>query len=362
MRNCTYFFRLYFKCFLLLLTILAGLVATTTHVHAQGGAGVSISPALIEETLDPGESKEYVLQVRNLQTTPQTYYLLTRNISDVRPGGVPVFAQEDDELTGMELADWIELPFTEITLEPNQELNVPFVMNVPEDASPGSHFGGVFVSVDPPEFNRSGAAVGYQVANIISIRVSGEVNESASIRQFSTERYFNGSLDIDFTVRIENSGNVLVRPVGPVTITNMLGQEVDQFIFNTEASGVFPRRDREFKFDWQGTGVGLGRYEVILSAVYGDQGAKRTMSSTASFWVLPMNIIGPALGVLAVLLLIVFVIVRIYINRTVAQLSGGRTRIIRNRRRKGPSPLLLLTVVMLVVIALFLIVMLTLFA
>ncbi len=344
----------------LLLTALVLFLLPTHFANAQ--AGVSISPALIEETLDPGFEKQYTIDVENLQNSEQTFFIYTRNIEDVRAGGVPVFAPDNNEVTGLELADWIELPISELTLGAGEEASFNFTMRVPENASPGSHFGGVFLSVDAPELERSGAGVAYQVANIISIRVSGDVNESATIRQFSTDKFLYGTQNVDFDVRIENTGNVLIRPTGPVGIYNMLGQQVDQLIFNEEQSGVFPERVREFQFNWEGTGVGFGRYEAIISAVYGDEGAKKTISSTASFWVLPMNIIGPALGVLAVLLLIVFVVVRIYINRTVAQLSSGRTRVVRSRRRSGPSPVLLLTVVMLVVTALFLIVLLALFA
>ncbi len=345
-------------------------VSTAQFANAQ--AGVSISPALIEETLDPGFTKDYTIDLKNLETVEQTYFLSTRNISDVRPGGVPVFARDDDEYTGVELADWIDLKITEMVLQPGESAGVHFTLSVPDDATPGSHFGGVFISVDAPEIETSGAAVGYQVANIISIRVSGEIIEQASVRQFSTDQFLYSKLNVGFNARIENTGNVVVRPYGPVIIQNMLGQEVANFVFNSEAARVPPKflnptnpelnGMREFHFDWEGEGVGFGRYEVILSATYGEEGAKQTMSSTASFWVLPMNIIGPALGVLAILLLIVFVVVRVYISRTVAQLSGGRTRIVRNRRQRGPSPVLLLAVVMLVVVALFLIVLLALFA
>jgi len=357
----TSFFQKTTVLFLLTFITLAGLFLFQVQ-QAGAQSGISISPALIEETLDPGFEKEYTIDVKNLRDSSQTFFITTRNISDVKAGGVPVFAQENDEITGLELADWIELSETEIILEAGQERSISFVMRVPNNASPGSHFGGVFLSVDAPELDRSGAGVGYQVANIISIRVSGDVNESATIRQFSTDKFLYGTQNIDFNVRVENTGNVLIRPSGPLGIYNMLGQQVDQITFNEDQAGVFPERVREFSFNWEGEGVGFGRYEAIVSAVYGDEGAKKTISSTVSFWVLPMNIIGPALGVLAVLLLIVFVVVRLYISRTVAQLSSGRTRVVRSRRRSGPSPVLLLTVVMLVVTALFLIVLLALFA
>jgi UPF0716 family protein affecting phage T7 exclusion len=95
--------------------------------------------------------------------------------------------------------------------------------------------------------------------------------------------------------------------------------------------------------------------------VYGDQGRQATISSTASFWILPMNIILPALGVLAFLLLVVFISVKLYINKAIRGVGGTR-RIVRRRRNGGMSALLLVVVVMLAVTALFLIILLALFA
>lgn len=324
--------------------------------------GVSIKPAMVEETLDPGVEKEYTVNIENLNNSEQTFYLFTRNISGVRDGGTPVFAEEFSERTGYELSDWVALAQTELTLPARGSQSVSYSVTVPENASPGSHFGGIFVSVDPPNIENSGAAVGYQVANIISIRVSGEAIEEASIRQFSTSKFIYGSQDVDFNVRIENSGNVLIRPIGPLEVYNMLGNKVGQIMFNADGSAVFPNVTREYaNVSWEGDSVGFGRYEARLSPVYGDSGAKKTLSSTVTFWIIPFHIVGPIVGVFALLMLITFIGVRLYIKRSLAHLSHGR-RIMRRRRKGGSSALLLFLVVMLTVTALFLIILLALFA
>lgn len=351
-----------FSRFFLLMFFACCVCALFPSMVLAQGAGVSISPATVEETLDPGVQKEYSISVTNLDSREQTYYLYTRNISGVRDGGVPVFAESNQERTGYELVDWITLPTNQITVGGGEKFSFTFTVNLPEDATPGSHFGGIFFSVDPPEIENSGAAVGYQVANIISIRVSGEVTEQASIRQFSTKNYINGSQNIDFTVRIQNSGNVLVRPSGPLEIYNMLGNKVGDVTFNPDKSAVFPNDMREYdNLNWTGDSIGFGRYEAILSSGYGEAGAYKTMSSTVTFWILPWNIIGPALGVLAVVLLVIFIFVKVYIKRSLAHLNQGR-RVIQRRRKNGSSEVLLLSVVMLTVVALFLIVLLALFA
>jgi hypothetical protein len=324
-------------------------------------AGVSISPARIDEMLEPGIIKEYSFTVRNLNNTEQTYFLSKRNISGVRDGGVPIFDDVNAERSRYNLVEWLSVSTDTLTVPGGATAEVTLTLSVPSDATPGSHFGGIFVSVDAPEIEQSGAAVGYQVANIISIRVAGEANENASIRQFSTDQYFHGSKNVDFSVRIENTGNVLVRPVGPLEIFNMLGQKVDTITFNESQGDVFPESIREFNFNWTAEGTGFGRYEAILSPAYGDVGARRTMSSTASFWVLPMNIILPALGALVTILLITFFFVRMYIRRTLAHMTGG-TRLVRRRKQKGSSATLLIIIVLLVVTALFLLVLLAVFA
>lgn len=347
--------RLFFVVLLSTLFLLPMLSA-----EAQSGAGVGLRPATIEGPANPGEMQTHKVGITNLSGTTQTYYLFTRDIIGVEGAGVPVFADEDTEKTGYELTQWLTLDVSEITLAPGEEKEVTVTIAVPENATPGSHFGGMFVSMDPPRLRSTGASVGYEVANIISIRVAGDAVVNAQIRAFSTGNFIYGKPVVDFTARVENKGTVLVRPVGPLEVYNMFGKKVALLTMNEKKSGVFPGSERAFELSWEHDGPGFGRYEAILSMAYGDQGQQSTISSTASFWILPMNIILPSIGVLAVLLLVAYVSVKLYINRAIRGFTGSR-RIVR-RRKGGMSALLLVVVVLLAVTALFLIILLALFA
>ncbi len=323
--------------------------------------GIGLRPATIEEVGNPGESKTYQVEVTNLSSANQTYYLFTKDIVSVSDGGTPIFADEDQEITGFELTQWVTLDKQEINLNPGQSGLVEITIDLPENATPGSHFGAMFVSLNPPRMRTSGAAVGYEVANIISIRVAGDAFENAQIRSFSTDNYLHSESKVDFRARIENKGTVLVRPTGPLEIYNMFGKRVAIVTFNESKAGVFPFTTREFTMHWEDEGPGFGRYQAVLSLLYGDQGRQATISSTLSFWILPMSIIGPALIILAVLLISSYIAVRLYIRRTVQTMSSGR-RLVRRQRRSGVSALLTIAVVMLGVTALFLLILLALFA
>lgn len=338
------------------------LIGFAFTANAQSGAGVGLRPATVEETMEPGESRKFTVQVSNLSGADQTYYLNKRDITGVEVGGVPIFADENFERTGFELSEWIKLDVDKLDIPTDGTANISFTLNVPDNASPGSHFAGIFVSVEPPRLRSTGASVAYEVANIISIRVAGEAVESAQIRQFSTNKFIYGSTNIDFLIRIENEGNVLVRPMGPLEINNMFGKRAAMLTFNDALAGVFPKTTREFTITWEGEGTGFGRYEAVLSPVYGDLGRKSTMSSTVTFWILPMNIIVPSAIVLAVVLATIYIAVKLYVRRTMAVASAGSTRRLVRTRQRNEFPIMLVIVSMFGITALFVIVLLLLFA
>lgn len=371
MLQLTYFMNSIFSkagsCFVLFLLVATFFIVNSLTVLAQGAAGVGIRPAVINDKMEPGELRQYSIQINNLSEIDQTYYTSTRDILGVREGGVPIFSTGNLEKSGFELSEWITLDRTEVFIPVGGTEMLNFVLEIPNDATPGSHFGGVIISVDPPEIENSGASIGYEVANIISIRIAGDAIDQARIRQFSTTKYIYSKTEVDFAIRIENEGNTLVTPAGPLEVFNMFGKRVATLPFNDSQAGIYPKTEvsngmRDFKISWQDDGIGFGRYEAMISAVYGEEGNKNTLTSTVSFWVLPMNIIGPAALVLAVLLLIIYVAIRIYVRRSIAMMSTGTTRRLVRSRQRNQFPIVLLLVSMLAVTALFLIILLVLFA
>ena len=334
------------------------------EVAGSQRAGLSISPAVYEEQHEPGSIHSFTLRINNLEDRQRTLFLAPRNIIGVEAGGVPVFASDEQELTGFELASWIDFSTDVVEIAPNASESVTVVINVPEDAPPGSHFGGINVSSRGEQMERTGAGVNFGVTNIVTVLVDGELDERAMIRSLSTDRFVYGSTDVGFTARVENMGNVLQRPIGPLEVTNMFGATVASLTVNEPRAGVYPRTERVFTTTWSDENPGFGRYQATLSMVYGRGGANQTMTNTVSFWILPLNIIGPAALILGALLLIAFVSIRIYVRRAIAKHTGGTTRrVARSSHRATPFPFWLLTlIVMLAVTAVFLLILLVIFA
>lgn len=336
----------------------------TSLAFAQAGAGVEIKPSMIDEGADPGQVLRQDITLTNISNAEQTYYLISRDISGVTDSNTPIFADPGAEITGFELSSWLEYRTEPITLAPGASEMITITVNVPQDATPGSHFGGVFISVEPPKLREVGAGIGYEVGVIVSIRISGDAIESARIREFSSDRLIYGSPIVNFVTRVENPGNVLIRPVGPLEINNMFGRRVGVLTVNDSLGGVFPGATRAFNSKWEGEGLGFGRYQAIVGLLYGSPGSQTTVSATVSFWVLPLKVILPVLGIISLVILVTYLGIKLYVRRALDELatSGGRRVAVRARRDQGISRLMMVALSLLIVTSLFLIGLLVLFA
>lgn len=303
------------------------------HAYAQSGAGITLVPASIEERADPGSVISQTLKVTNESDEEKQYYIYKRNIKGVEGGGVPIFADEESERTGFEITEWIQLPTEQLIVPAYETRDIPITINVPENATPGSHFGAIFVSAEPPKLREIGAGVGYEIASVVSIRINGDILDSARIRSFSTDKLFYSKKNVLFTAKIENQGNILIRPYGPVTITGMFGMKPITFAVNENYAGIFPGTMRDINFEWNSDEFGFGRYEAILALAYDGDDGQKTIDSSLVFWVFPIKAMLLILGAIIAIIALGYFFTQYYINRAVMRAAGGR-RIVSQRYRK----------------------------
>lgn len=331
---------------------------------AQDSAGVTLEPTTIEDRADPGTVITKTLIVKNESEIDKEFYVYVRNISGVEAGGVPIFAEDGIEKTGYEIADWVSIGSGTVAVPGGGSAEIPVTISVPESATPGSHFGGVFVSMEPPKFRETGASVGYQVVSVISILINGDVIDTARVRSFSTDKLIYSTKNVVFTAKVENQGNILIRPHGLVSITGMFGGDPEVFTVNENLAGVFPGTMRDLTFTWESDGIGFGRYEAVLALVYeGENRGQKTIDATLVFWVFPIKIVLAILAIIITIFALGYVFTRYYINQAIMRAAGGR-RIVspRYRRQVGLSRFAFVFVSILSLIVVFLLVILVLFA
>ncbi len=283
----------------------------------RGEVGLTAIPPRLGDDgsleLQPGQLIQTEVRVRNTSNEVQTIQTLVEDFVIDTDGKtpVPVNGLRDSRWS---LASWLEVPNATTVLPPGVSQSVPILIRVPGDALPGGRYAMVMhqpvlgdgITLSAGETGGQ-AAVNQRVGTLVYVRVSGEVNEEAHIRNITIPGISEfGPVPISF--EIENLSDIHVRPQTQIRISNMLGQEVE--VITVESQNVFPYSLREFSTQWDRV-WGLGRYTAHFMTVYGEQG--NTISASYNFWIVPYKLILAVL-VLLLALLGIFISIRRHIR------------------------------------------------
>lgn len=291
------------------------LVAALTFPLTVGAAEsltVSVTPPLFQLSMGAGEYWASTLKVVNTNAYDVDYYTTVVNFEPAGERGSSSFKPVADDF-GSEhdrgtLASWIKVTTEPIPVPAGQSVDVPFTVQVPNDAPPGGHYAAILVGTQPPNVTGTGpqVSVASYVSTLFFVKLRGDVIEEGRIRQFSSERDLYDTTDVTFNVRFENTGTVHVRPVGDIRVFNMWGKERGVIPINqgTTFGNVLPKSIRRYDFKWSGefSPFEIGRYKAVLTLGYGSD-VVRTTSAVTYFWVVPVV---PVATTLAVVLLFIF--------------------------------------------------------
>jgi hypothetical protein len=282
---------------------------------------LSITPPLFQVNLEPGSKWASTIRVINSNSYEITVY---PHIFGFQPQGevghssfIPINGSIDLSYT---LPGWLEINEGPVTIPGGTSGQVPFFINVPDDASPGGHYAAVMIGTRPPATEGGGSQVrvSSMVSSLFFVRIAGEVEERGDIRDFSPTQKIYQTPEASFVLRFENKGNVHIQPQGDIVIYNMWGKERGIIPINhkTRFGNVMPESIRRFTFDWKGENSLLesGRYKAIATLTYGESGRK-TVHYTTYFWVIPLVPVASILGGILLFIFFLAFSIRAYIRK-----------------------------------------------
>ncbi len=310
--------------------LLAGVVLFGGVSRAQTagiGLNIKVAPALFEQTVNPGDQFSTSITISNPDTVAHQFSVGVQDISGMQGSGEPIFTTSSVPEYG--LSSWVSLGETEISIPAGGNVTVPFTITVPKNAGPGGHYGAIFISSGASRPTSNGSGLGYNVGALIELRIAGNATEQAEIKEFSTDKSLYQTPSVTFTASIANEGNVLIQPRGPIDITNMFGQKVGTVIVNDQAASIFPGTQRSFTASWGGNGFAFGQFTAITTLNYGDT-ENKTVSASATFWVIPVVPIAAVLGSIIFFILIFVWAVKAYVRKRVSAMIGESGKEVRS--------------------------------
>ncbi len=260
------------------------LITSANFVLAQdSGSSFTITPPIFELKANPGDHLSEVVSVFNNGNADITIATTIENLEPMgEKGQVRVTGNSEEGLPG--LKDWIKVSGGTFNLAKGATENVTFDVMVPGNAEPGGHFATVlFGTTNSQKDSATGSTISQKIGTLVLLTVAGQAKEEAHVLTFSADRklYWKNQT-INFTARIENQGNVYVRPRGFLVITDIFGRKISQ----TEIDGknILPGAIRQIPIEFQANRL-FGPHTATLVLVYGN--TNQNLNVSTGFTIIP---------------------------------------------------------------------------
>jgi len=260
----------------------------------------AIPPRLEIEAL-PGGTVQESLRIRNETGTDQAYKVIVADFIVTGNQGTPIPVTE--AVSGRwSLASWISVSPKQILVPAGQTTGVDLIISVPQDGLPGGHYAMVTYApiAEGSLAQGTGAQISPQVGSLVYLKVIGDVTEAVNLKEFKADNKFKHYGPTPIMAEIENLGDIHLRPIGKLTVTNWLGDET--YSAELEEKNIFPFASRTY--DWTVPGKWhLGRYAARLTAQAGD--AAIPLTGLIYFWIVPVKEISVIAAALTIIILLV---------------------------------------------------------
>lgn len=298
------------------LLLFVGVLIGLGVFNFRSASALTLVPPSLEYKTAKGQTIEAVIKLINNENRTLVLTPSTANFEAKDETGDPDFKFD---APSADLASWIKIDTASVTLELGETREIPFKIEVPANAEPGGHYAGIFFASGGSASGGGQIGVQSKLGSLIILTVDGNIREQASIKSVTVKGPTTvGRPPVSFEIRIQNGGNVHVKPKGKVTILNMFGGEV-QTLTLPQDKNVLPGQTRLFEASWIKNAVSakkgsffseigsefsnfaLGTYTANVEATYGQNDT--TILGKVKFTIIPWR----ALTVVAIgLILVIF--------------------------------------------------------
>lgn len=292
---------------------------------ARAPLNLTTSPLPLNVIAKPGQTVTADIRVKNNGTRPERLKIELLKFGASGDTGRPQIQERDAQ---DQYFNWVSFSETNFSADPNVWKTVKMTINTPKEAAFGYYYAVLFSRAVPDRPTGGNSAVEGGVASLVLLNVDAPGSRrEAKVAEISASQKVYEFLPAKFDIKLRNSGNVHVAPVGTMFIKRG-SEQVGSLSFNSAQGNILPDSNRSFEMTWddgfpkyvtKGSGTDaqqslewnlgdmqklrFGKYTATLVAVYDDGQRDIPVEAEVSFWVVPWRFIG---GVLLTVLFIGF--------------------------------------------------------
>jgi len=258
--------------------LLAGLllmnsVPPLTASAAPNVDRITISPVDKHYLLKPGEVKRDSFTVINDGSSAYNLAVYARpySVGSTDEDYSPNFSAQPPNA---DVYQWVQFDKSEYKLKPSEKVEVKYTVRVPQNATPGGHYGVLFAETQPLEANKNNSIMRRKrLGLIVYATVKGTFKTEGSNQAISIPPLqFKPPLTTSQTVT--NTGNSDFTVTGTMNVYDAFGNRKYQL---TKDYTLLPDSIRKMPFEWSDASW-FGLYKVQLTTKY-----LKTISTKTSY-------------------------------------------------------------------------------
>jgi hypothetical protein len=310
-----------------------------THLYlanAQGeGFSIQVSPSPLIATLEPSSTTDLEIKIRNTSTQPETLVMGVKSFTINSTSAAVELNDEPSE----ELSKIVSFSNPEFDIGPGQWFTQKLTVAVPEDPEFNYNFA-TTISRKDKKVATEGSTIEGSVAifTLLSVNRPGAI-KSYEITEFKALKRVFDYLPAKFILKIKNTGNTNVSPLGNLFINKNASDEsyMETIPINPNGSFILPNSERDFELQWADgfpfretttnengeqsdslnwslkdlSKLRIGKYNASVVALYDNGQRDVPLGAEVSFWVIPVI----PIIILFLVLLLAFVGVYVILKR-----------------------------------------------
>jgi hypothetical protein len=299
--------------------------------------GLQKQPEDFSLTVIAGKSYVESVSIANCTATKQKFWLYAADAYTLPKGGS--FAVEPLNHRMRDVGTWVSQLPTQLVIPALEQANLRFVIQIPDNATPGVHAGGIVVESQTPhlfQVNPSLRIKSYtQLFSRVYLTVEGQISPGFAVSGITVSHpvppvplLTKRSGAIAFTV--SNTGNVIIAPQAKVTVSGMFGTSFSKTYPIT--GQILPGSHAQLAESWTSVpSFGPVHVNLTVTTAYG---ITKTYSYSYLALPLPFTMASVVIIFLIIAAIIMFIRRRLRAKGAPAAKATGS----RRKQKKAPRP------------------------
>jgi hypothetical protein len=233
-----------------------GFGATVAYAQDKLPLDITVSPVYFDYIAKPGDDITDKVRVRNNNSLPTTLDIRIQKLSADENGSIVI----KDSTESDQYLKWLMVDNSSFETPSREWVDLNFQIKIPDDAAYG-YYWMLDLSEKPSSTEGGKVSLTGSVAVPILLNVKKDgAKASASITKFSTSKKIYEYLPAEFVTKIQNTGNIHIKPRGNIFISSPGKKDVAILDVNSQTANILPESIRKFTNEWND---GFISYEIV---------------------------------------------------------------------------------------------------